>query len=102
MNTQTLRERFEQNIKLSAVYYFDKTINQYRVNPELGRVLGADISPLNQAWRWYQSGAENNQCVVELQEPVMVRVAKDSLQRVAVYPASEVIAAIKASGARIK
>lgn len=96
IDTQTLRERFE---------------NQYCDDPDTYSLFLArnaqgeyEQAVARLAFIWFvrgcQSGAEDNQCVVEL--PLHISVEISYGLRSNFMLASEVIAAIEASGARIK
>ena len=92
---KTLRERFEKRYRIPENIYYSRDKNCYLFkNNHIAETY------LQDEWKAYQSGAEENQCVVEL--PLHISVEISYGLRSNFMLASEVIAAIEASGARIK
>ena len=110
-DTQTLRERFEKRYPVSAILFFDQDKQKYAITNEAVidrddfelQLIIARCNEYNDSWSYYQSGAEDNQCVVELPKIIEVKDQKYPYDTPCLYySANEVIAAIKASSARIK
>ncbi len=69
MSTQqqrdALRERFEKRNAISGDHVFDSERNKYRVDDGLNWLDATDVAHINNAWRHYQSGAEDRQAEID-------------------------------------